>query len=253
MSFVPPERAQASGGTITLHNEGMTQVQATAGAEDFFARVGPDAAAGLQARATRRRYPAGAILFLEGDQAHEVLVVLDGDLKVVVGSATGRDVVVEIAGPGSLIGEWAVLDGKPRSASVTAVSPVEVLSIGAADFREFLTSHPDALTGLLLDTIGRLRHQVRHQLEFGAGDAVGRVCARLVQMAERYGEADSPGNNIILIKSPLSQADLAAWTGLSREAVVKSLRTLRQLGLIDNRGPDITVHDLERLRRRAAH
>lgn len=139
---------------------------------------------------------------------------------------------------------------KPRSATVTAVSAVEVLTISAAEFRQFLAGHPEAMTGLLLDTIGRLRHQVRHQLEFGAGDAVGRVCVRLVEMAERYGEADG---KVTLIRSPLSQADLAAWTGLSREAVVKSLRTLRQLGLIDNRGPDITVHDLEQLRRRATH
>lgn len=228
----------------------MAQMQVTAGAEDFFARVGPEAAAELQARATRRRYPAGAILFLEGDQAHEVILVLDGDLKVVVGSASGREVVVEIAGPGTLIGEWAVLDGKPRSATVTAVSAVEVLTVSAADFRDFLAAHPEAMTGLLLDTIGRLRHQVRRQLEFGAGDAVGRVCARLVEMAERYGEV---AGSVTLIRSPLSQADLAAWTGLSREAVVKALRTLRQLALIDNRGPDITVHDLEQLRRRATH
>jgi CRP-like cAMP-binding protein len=250
VSFVPPERPTRSDGTIPAHNEVMPQMQATADAEDFFARVGPDAAAALQALGTRRRYPAGAILFLEGDTAHEVLVVLEGDLKVLVGSASGREVVVEIAGPGSLIGEWAVIDGKPRSATVTAVSAVEVLTIGAADFRAFLADHPEALTGLLLDTIGRLRHQVRHQLEFGAGDAVGRVCARLVEMAERYGEADG---TLTLIRSPLSQADLAAWTGLSREGVVKALRTLRQLGLIDNRGPDITVHDLEALRRRATH
>jgi CRP-like cAMP-binding protein len=218
--------------------------------EGFLARIGEDRAAELTALGTRRGYPAGAILFLEGDVAHEAVVVLDGDLKVVVGSADGRDVVLDIFGPGALVGEWSVIDGKTRSATVTALSDVEVLTLPAGPFREFLDHHPEVRESLLLDTIGRLRQQVRHQLEFGAGDAMGRVCARLVQLADRYGVLDG---GTTVIHSPLSQADLAAWTGLSREAVVKALRQLRSMGWISNRGPDITVHDLDRLRRRATH
>lgn len=218
--------------------------------EGFLARIGEELGAELMAIGTRRGYPAGAMLFLEGDVAHEAVVVLDGDLKVVVASADGRDVVLDIFGPGHLVGEWSVLDGKPRSATVTALSDVEVLTLPASPFREFLDRHPEVREGLLLDTIGRLRQQVRHQLEFGAGDAMGRVCARLVELGDRYGVLDG---HTTVIHSPLSQADLAAWTGLSREAVVKAMRQLRSMGWISNRGPDITVHDLERLRRRATH
>jgi CRP-like cAMP-binding protein len=218
--------------------------------EGFLSRVGVELAAELTAIGTRRGYPSGALLFLEGDVAHEAVVVLNGDLKVVVGSADGRDVVLDVYGPGELVGEWSVIDGKTRSATVTALSDVEVLSLPAGPFREFLDRHPEVRESLLLDTIGRLRAQVRHQLEFGAGDAMGRVCARLIELADRYGYRDG---DTTVIHSPLSQADLAAWTGLSREAVVKALRQLRTTGWISNRGPDITVHDLERLRRRATH
>lgn len=218
--------------------------------DGFFSRLGPDAARELHGLGTRRRYPAGAILFLEGDAAHEALVVLQGDLKVLVGSSDGREVVLDVLGPGTLLGEWSIIDGKPRSATVTALSEVEVLTVAAAPFQEFLDRHPTVLAALLRDTIGRLRQQVRHQLEFGAGDALGRVCARLIELADRYGEVD---RDALLIRSPLSQADLAAWTGVSREAVVKALRSLRQLGWIDNRGPAITIHNLAALRRRATH
>jgi CRP/FNR family cyclic AMP-dependent transcriptional regulator len=218
--------------------------------EGFLARIGVDRAAELTALGTRRGYPAGAMLFMEGDHAHEAVVLLDGDLKVVVGSVDGRDVVLDVFGPGALVGEWSVLDGKPRSATVTALSDVEVLSLPAGPFREFLDRHPDVRESLLLDTIGRLRAQVRHQLEFGAGDAMGRVCARLVELADRFGYLDGATT---VIHSPLSQSDLAAWTGLSREAVVKALRQLRTMGVISNRGADITVLDLAGLRRRATH
>lgn len=218
--------------------------------EGFLARVAGERAAELIAMGTRRGYPAGATLFMEGDAAHEAVIVLSGDLKVVVGSADGRDVVLDLFGPGALVGEWSVIDGKTRSATVTALSDVEVLSLPAAPFRAFLDRNPEVREGLLLDTIGRLRAQVRHRLEFGAGDAMGRVCARLVELADRFGQLDGA---TLVIHSPLSQADLAAWTGLSREAIVKALRQLRNMGWISNRGPDITVHDLNGLRRRATH
>ena len=78
---------------------------------------------------------------------------------------------------------------------------------------------------------------------------MGRVCARLVELADRQGK---PKNGLV-VESPVSQADLAAWTGLSREAVVKALRALRQLGWIENRGRTIAIRDIERLRHRAAH
>jgi CRP-like cAMP-binding protein len=104
------------------------------------------------------------------------------------------------------------------------------------------------LRRLLVDVIGRLRSRVRHQLEFGAGDALGRVCARLADLADRYGE---PDGNTVVLRSPLNQTELAAWTGLSREAVVKALRALRQLEWIDVAGRTFLVKDLESVKGRA--
>ncbi|MGH2688378.1 MAG: Crp/Fnr family transcriptional regulator, partial [Actinomycetota bacterium] len=168
----------------------------------------------------RRRFPPGAALFVEGDQAHEVLVLRTGAVKVSVDSLDGREVVLDVFEPETLIGELSVIDGGPRSATVSALSAVEVLSIPAGTFNAFLDRHPAALRLLLVEVVARLRTRVRHQLEFGAGDALGRVCARLAELAERYGQHDENG---ISIRSPVTQSDLASWTGLSREAVVKAL------------------------------
>jgi CRP-like cAMP-binding protein len=216
---------------------------------DFLAGLEPEAAAELRRLGSRRRYPAGTTLFLEGDPAHEALVLLAGEVKVSVGSAEGREVILDVYEPGSLLGELSVIDGKPRSATVSALSPVEVLVVAAGLFNEFLDRNPKVLRRLLIEVVDRLRTRVRHQLEFGAGDALGRVCARLVELADRQGK---PKNGLV-VESPVSQADLAAWTGLSREAVVKALRALRQLGWIENRGRTIAIRDIERLRHRAAH
>jgi CRP/FNR family cyclic AMP-dependent transcriptional regulator len=218
--------------------------------EELLGRMPPDAVAEFERLGARRRFPAGSTLFIEGDPAHEVLVLLGGVVKVSVGSSEGREVVLDVFEPRVFLGELSVIDGAPRSATVTALSSIEVLSIAADVFNDFVDRYPQVLRGLLVKVIGRLRTRVRHQLEFGAGDALGRVCARLAEFADRYGE---PEANTVLIKSPVTQTDLAAWTGLSREAVVKALRALRRLGWVDNRGAAIAIRDLERVRRRAAH
>lgn len=215
---------------------------------DFLASLPAGAAEELRRLGARRRFPAGAALFFEGDPAHEALVLLSGAVKVSVGSADGKDIVLEVFEAGALLGELSVLDGKPRSATVTTLVPVEVLTVAAGSFNEFLDRNPRVLRRLLIDVIGRLRSRVRHQLEFGAGDALGRVCARLADLADRYGE---PDGDAVVVHSPLNQTELAAWTGLSREAVVKALRALRQLEWIEVSGRTFLVKDLERLKGRA--
>src|SRR5438105_12458169 len=207
----------------------------------FFDCLPPAVAAEFEQLGGRRRYGVGEALFLEGDRAGEVLLLLSGEVKISVGSVEGREVILDVLEPGCLIGELSAIDGEPRSATVVALSPVEVLAVAAGPFNDFLDHHPDVLRQLLLEVIHRLRVRVRHQLEFGTGDALGRICARLAELAERYGE---PQDGVVVLRSPVSQSDLAAWTGLSREAVVKALRALRALGWIVNQGPAIAIHDL---------
>jgi CRP-like cAMP-binding protein len=217
--------------------------------DDFLASLGAEGEAELRRLGTRRRYPAGAALFLEGDVAHEALVLLAGEVKLSIGSVEGGEVILDVMEPGSLVGELSVIDGKPRSATVSALSAVEVLAVGAVAFNEFLERHPRVLRGLLIEVIDRLRTRVRHQLEFGTGDAMGRICARLAELADRHGTVE--GGSVV-VHSPVTQTELAAWSGLSREAVVKALRALRQLGWVENTGRSIAIHQLERVRQRAA-
>jgi CRP-like cAMP-binding protein len=215
----------------------------------FFDCLPPAVVAEFEQLGGRRRYGVGEALFLEGDRAGEVLLLLSGEVKISVGSTEGREVILDVLEPGSLIGELSAIDGEPRSATVMALSPVEVLAVAAEPFNGFLNRHPEVLRRLLLEVIRRLRVRVRHQLEFGAGDALGRICARLAELADRYGQDEKDGG--VAIRSPVSQSELAAWTGLSREAVVKALRALRQLGWIENRGRKIIIRDVESVRDRA--
>lgn len=220
-------------------------------ADTFLASVPEAVRSALFEQGTRRRFAKGTTLFIEGDVAHEAVVLMDGLVKAGVVATDGREVILGVLGPGALIGEIASLDGGRRSATVQTLTEVEILVIPKDSFTRFLIEHPVVLYRLALVLATRLRDSDRRQLEFGTGDSLQRLCARLVELAERYGEDN--GDGVIQLVSPLSQADLASWSGLSREAVVKSLRTLRDLGWVENRGKVIALLDLAKLRHRAEH
>jgi len=125
----------------------------------------------------------------------------------------------------------------------------EVLAVPGPAFLAFIEATPAAGTHLLRMLSSRLRDADVKRLEFLSQDTVGRVCARLVELTERFG---APGPAGTRIDVPITQEELAGWTGSSREAVVKALRTLRELGWIATARSGITVLDVDAVRRRAA-
>jgi CRP/FNR family cyclic AMP-dependent transcriptional regulator len=215
----------------------------------FLERIGERAAADYRAAARPRRYPKGSLLFAEGDRAHEVLVITAGCVKVVVTAASGREVVLDVLEAGDLLGEISAVDGGDRSATAIALTAVEVLSVAQSTFQDFVANHADVARELLGVLASRLRGADRRQLEFGANDAIGRVCQRLVELAVRYGQ-DGPGGRTVL-SMPLSQQELASWAGLSREAVVKGLRALRSLGWVESDGGKVVIVDQVSVSQRA--
>ena len=200
-------------------------------------------------RGRRRRYPGGTALFREGEQSEGILVVLRGRVKVSFFTDEGREIVLSVRGPGDLLGELSTIDGEPRSATGTALGPVEALLVGADDFAAILEEHPRVGVLLLKMLSRRLREATRRRIEYGAFDTLGRVASRLVELADQYGE-DSPAGVRILL--PLTQVELAGWVGASREAVSLALRTLRRQGCVETHRRGITVLDREALRRQAA-
>lgn len=202
----------------------------------------------LRSRGRTATYGANVTLFHQGDDAGPLIVLLAGRAKVVALSSAGREVIVAVRGPGDLLGELATVDEQPRSATVTTLEPAEVLLVPGAGFAAFLERHPRVALVLLRTVAGRLRYADAQQADFATNDVVGRVATRLVELAERFG---APGDGRIEIALPLSQEELASWTGASREAVSKALQLLRSLRIVETGRRQVTVLDVEALRRRA--
>lgn len=202
----------------------------------------------LHTRGVLRSFTQGVALFHEHEVPDRVMFLVSGRVKIASSSDDGKERVLAFRGPGEVLGELSAIDGRPRSASVITVDPVEALVMSGADFCAFLEKTPRATLFLLTKLIGRMREADRKRVEFGVTDTIGRVAARLVELSERYGSQTPAGVRIDL---PITQEELASWVGSSREGVNKALQTLRGLNWIDSDRRSLTVLDMDSLRRRS--
>jgi CRP/FNR family transcriptional regulator, cyclic AMP receptor protein len=213
--------------------------------EGFLSELEPQEREDLQKLGSVRRYRRGDVLFHQGDDAGAVLVLLEGHVKAAMMN-DGREVILAFPGPGELLGELSAIDGKPRSATVRAVDDIEALVIPGSAFRAFLETRPRVALFLLCAVAARLREADRLRVDYAVNDVVVRVAGRLVELCDRYGAEDAAGIDIGLA---ITQDELAAWAGASREAVAKGMALLRTLGWIKTERRRIIVLDLPALRR----
>ena len=215
---------------------------------EFLFTLGARDRADLEAIGHVQTAGRGDVLLSRGDDANRVIVLTQGRVKISVITSNGREAILNFRGPGALLGDQALIDESTRTASVIAVEPVEYLSVPPSSFRSYLAGHPDVALAMLVTLSGRLRETDRRFTDYVAADTLGRVCARLAELCETQGDDCEGGVRITL---PITQEELAAWTGSSIESTAKALRQLRTLGWIGTGRRNIEVHDLDALRSRA--
>lgn len=208
--------------------------------------LGPPEWRALEQRGHHRPYERGQVLFFEGDQGGSVIALRSGRAKVTVHTLPGRELLLAVKGPGELLGEMSALDGRPRSATGTAMEAVDALVVPASVFQEFLNAHPRVALRLLRTLTAELRNTDELIADRDAGDTVSRTARRLVHLAGRYGEHNGGNTRVGL---DLTHEDLASWIGVSREATSRALSELRVAGYITTGRRSITVINLAGLRR----
>lgn len=215
----------------------------------FLAVLDPESRSALRERGRLQRYRPGTVVLYEGQVGAPVVFVLEGRVRVSAMSSDGRELVLAFRGAGSILGELAALDHGRCSATVTAIEDLQAITLRPAEFHAFLHARPEVAITLVRLLGQRLRDADRKRVEFAALDTVGRVAARMVELADRFGEAQADGS--VMITLTLSQEELATWVGSSREATVKALGQLRGLGLLETGRRRFLVNDLPTLRKRS--
>lgn len=134
---------------------------------------------GLVSLGQVKRWQSGAVILTAGECSGHVLLIRRGQVKVWALSEHGDVVVLAVRGPGELIGEYAALDGRPRSATVTALTSLEAAVITGQTFRRFLLATPEVALELITTLLARVRESDGARVEFASYPVGQRVARRL--------------------------------------------------------------------------
>lgn len=205
----------------------------------------PALAKGLEALSRPMKLKAGTILFETGDPGNGCYAVLEGSLRVSILSAEGGEQLLAVLGPGQLVGELALLDGRPRSATVTALKPARLAFFDKRAFDRFAEENPELYRHMLRIVGGRLRQANDVLAARSFLPLPGRVAKTLLLLAESFGKPVEKNRTLIHYK--LSQADIANMAGAARENVSRVLNDWKRAGTISQISGYYCIEDQSKL------
>lgn len=190
----------------------------------------------LLERATLCPMKKGDVLLHQGDPGDYLVILLDGTIRVSMVASNGREIILDYLEAGSVLGEIALLDGGERTASVTALGEGKYLKLGARAFREVLEKHPSVAWRLLQEMARRLRNAnntIESDRAFASGPRLARTLQRLMQ-----GDSTNSG-----LRLDLSQSELGAFAGISRENINRQLGAWADSGIVSLENGRVRVLD----------
>jgi CRP/FNR family cyclic AMP-dependent transcriptional regulator len=196
----------------------------------------------LAASARRRSYAKGQVIFHRDDPGDSLHIIVKGEVRVILLSPQGEEMILALLGPGDFFGELSLLDGIPRSATTIAAKATETLTVERDRFVQWLQSRPAAATVILAALGRRLRAADELVGEFAFLDVHCRLVRKLLDLA---GPAAEEGQ----VELHLSQDELASMVGVTRESVNKHLRFFKKRGAIDVYRRRIVLRSVDYLRR----
>jgi CRP/FNR family cyclic AMP-dependent transcriptional regulator len=217
--------------------------------ESPFSVLPADIVAALFAAAEPVTVARNQTLFLAGDPCDGCYRVVDGLLKVTAAAPSRRERILAIVGPGALLGELSLIDGAPRSASVTAIRESRLGFVAGAAFDAFAKANPEIFRAISAGLARHLRDNNAALVATSFLSVKGRAARALLSLADAFGEDVGAGR--ILIHQKVSQGDLAAMAGIARENLSRILQAWMRDKLIKRLASYYCVENKAALQREA--
>jgi len=208
----------------------------------LFADCETDELSDILLRGHHRSFKRDQELMAQGDEGDSLFIVLSGLARVSMVAANGREIVLDYAEPGAVLGEIAFLDKGERTASVHAIEPLEALCISRAAFDEIVARHKGMAMRLLRAMARRLR-QSNQVIEADRAYTSAPRLARFLLRLMIAGNDNEEGH----LKLALSQGELGNFAGMSREQINRQLSAWADTGVIALKGGRVTILDREAL------
>ena len=184
----------------------------------------------------RKSHPRNSTIIAAGDITDALYIVISGRLKVMMSDDEGREVILAILNQGEFFGEMGLIDESPRSATVIAIEPCELLTISKLDFKKCLQENFDICTAVMKGLVRRLREADKKIGSLALMDVYGRVARLLMEMAETV-----DGQRVVVKKLP--KQDIAKMIGASREMVSRVMKDLQTSGYIEVKAGSIFLRE----------
>ena len=191
-------------------------------------------------------FERNSVIFEERDDGTSLFIMLSGMVKVSLVRGDGKEAILALLKPGEFFGEMALLDNRPRSASVIAMKPTTVVMLARDDFMGLIKERPQIMKNMIHAVAGRLRKANQKIANLAFLDAIGRVSDAICQIAEDSGEEVDEG---ILVRNRISHEQLGNIAATTRETVTHCLATLEKRGYVLSSGRDLLIFSIDDLRR----
>lgn len=179
-----------------------------------------------------RHYAKGDYIFLEGDRAEWCGFIFEGQVKLVKHSDAGKDLMLDLLGPGSILGIECLFSEQECIASAQAMEPTTVLLLAAQDMHAILQAYPVVFLAITRELSRRLEDAYRMMRSLALERVERRVALNLVKLAGKIGIMRPDGS--ILIDLPLSRQDIADMSGTTIETAIRTMSKFQKEGLVDS-------------------
>lgn len=213
----------------------------------LFAGLADEDIRGLMALAKRRTFRSGEVIFHREDPGQVLYVIKEGKVKISLISPDGQEISLVVFGKGECFGEFAILDGLPRSADVVALEKVECYTLQRSDFHNAIMKNPKIAIQIIEVLTRRLRSTDQMVEDLIFLDVYGRVAKKLLELADTHGTKVDDGTRIDV---RLTQQEIASMVGASRESVNKVMGYFTDKNFISTDKYKITLHRISDLERR---
>jgi CRP/FNR family cyclic AMP-dependent transcriptional regulator len=221
----------------------IAEPQYTLAGISIFSALPPKALETVHRSCSWRRYEQGEPIVDYLDASDDVFFVANGEAAVTIYSVAGQAVSFRTLGPGDIFGEYAAIDGQPRSASVEARTSCLIASMTAKEFRKLLEAEPAVTQAVLKGLVRNVRSLTKRVYEFSTLAVNNRIQAELLRLASL---APREGEGARINPAP-THAEIASRISTHREAVTRELNRLSRIGIIERQSGALVVHDLARL------
>ena len=213
----------------------------------LFASLTDEDVAQLMTAARKRTFRSGEVIFHRDDPGQVLYMIKEGKVKICIISPDGQEISLAVLGKGEYFGEFALLDGLPRSTDAVALEKVECYTLQRSDFHNAIMKNPKIALQVMEALTKRLRNTDNMVEDLIFLDVYGRVAKKLLELADTHGVKTDDG---VRIDVRLTQQELASMVGASRESVNKVMGYFTEKDFISTDKHRITLHRISDLKRR---